>query len=133
VARLMAQAGICVRPKRKFKSTTDSNHSFAIADNVLKRNFTTQEPDQAWVADITYIPTAQGWLYLAVVIDLFSRRVVGWSMGERMRVELVLNALKVALLTSCSCGIWAIVPLRSREPVWQWRLPRSTANSSDWL
>ena len=97
VARLMAQAGICVRPKRKFKSTTDSNHSFAIADNVLKRNFTTQEPDQAWVADITYISTAQGWLYLAVVIDLFSRRVVGWSMAEHMRVELVLNALKAAL------------------------------------
>lgn len=97
VARLMAQQGICVRPKRKFKSTTDSNHSFPIADNVLKRNFTTQEPDQAWVADITYLPTAQGWLYLAVVIDLFSRRGVGSSMAEHRRVELVLNALKAAL------------------------------------
>lgn len=97
VARLMAQVGICVRPKRKFKSTTDSNHSFAIADNVLNRNFTTQQPDQAWVADITYILTAQGWLYLAVIIDLFSRRVVGWSMSEHMRVELVLNALKAVL------------------------------------
>ncbi len=97
VARLLANLGLWVRPKRKFKSTTDSNHPFPIADNVLKRNFTTQEPDQAWVADITYIPTAQGWLYLAVVIDLFSRRVVGWSMAEHMRVELVLNALKAAL------------------------------------
>lgn len=97
VARLMTKLGICVRPNRRFKTTTDSNHPFPIAENVLNRNFRTQEPDQAWVADITYIPTAQGWLYLAVVIDLFSRRVVGWSMGEHMRVELVLNALKAAL------------------------------------
>jgi putative transposase len=97
VARLMAQQGICVRPRRRFKSTTDSNHSFPIAQNVLNRHFTTQQPDQTWVADITYIPTTQGWLYLAVVIDLFSRRVVGWSMAEHMRVELVLNALEAAL------------------------------------
>lgn len=97
VARLMAQAGICVRPKRRFKLTTDSNHPFAIAPNVLGRNFTATEPDQAWVADITYIPTLQGWLYLAVIIDLFSRRVVGWSMAEHMRVDLVLAALQVAL------------------------------------
>jgi putative transposase len=97
VARLMAQAGISVRPKRRFKLTTDSNHPFAIAPNVLGRNFTTTEPDQAWVADITYIPTLQGWLYLAVIIDLFSRRVVGWSMAEQMRVDLVLAALQAAL------------------------------------
>ncbi|MFM7447035.1 MAG: IS3 family transposase [Leptolyngbyaceae cyanobacterium] len=97
VARLMSKLGICVQPKRKFKTTTDSNHSFPTAENVLNRNFTTQEPDQAWVADITYIPTQQGWLYLAVVIDLFSRRVVGWSMADHMRVELVLNALEAAL------------------------------------
>lgn len=97
VARLMTQQGISVRPKRRFKLTTDSNHPFAIAPNVLERNFTTTEPDQAWVADITYIPTLQGWLYLAVIIDLFSRRVVGWSMAEHMRVELVLGALQAAL------------------------------------
>jgi putative transposase len=97
VARLMQQQGICVRPRRRFKSTTDSNHSFPIAENVLNRNFITQQPDSAWVADITYVPTTQGWLYLAVVIDLFSRRVVGWSMAEHMRVELVLNALEAAL------------------------------------
>jgi putative transposase len=97
VARLMAKLGICVRPKRRFKTTTDSNHPFPIAENVLNRHFTTQEPDSVWVADITYIPTQQGWLYLAVVIDLFSRRVVGWSMAEHMRVELVLNALQAAL------------------------------------
>jgi putative transposase len=97
VARLMAKLGICVQPKRKFKTTTDSNHPFPIAENVLKRNFKTQEPDKAWVADITYIPTAQGWLYLAVIIDLFSRRVVGWSLAEHMRVELVHSALEAAL------------------------------------
>jgi len=97
VARLMVQAGIGVRPKRRFKLTTDSNHPFAIAPNVLGRNFTTTEPDQAWVADITYIPTLQGWLYLAVIIDLFSRRVVGWSMAEHMRVDLVVDALQAAL------------------------------------
>lgn len=97
VARLMRQQGICVRPKRQFKTTTDSNHSFPIAENVLNRNFSATEPDRAWAADITYIPTLQGWLYLAVIVDLFSRRVVGWSMAEHMRVELVLGALQAAL------------------------------------
>jgi putative transposase len=97
VARLMSQLGICVRPKRRFKSTTDSNHPFPIAENVLHRNFSATEPDTAWVADISYIPTMQGWLYLAVIIDLFSRRVVGWSMAEHMRVDLVLAALQAAL------------------------------------
>ncbi len=97
VARLMSQQGICVRPRRRFKTTTDSNHPFPIAENLLKRNFTTTEPDKTWVADITYIPTTQGWLYLAVIIDLFSRRVVGWSMAEHMRVDLVTSALQAAL------------------------------------
>jgi len=97
VARLMSQQGICVRPRRRFKTTTDSNHPFPIAENLLNRDFTTTEPDKAWVADITYIPTAQGWLYLAVIIDLFSRRVVGWSMAEHMRVDLVTSALQAAL------------------------------------
>jgi transposase InsO family protein len=93
----MSQLGICVRPKRRFKPTTDSNHPFPIVENVLERNFMTTEPDKAWVADISYIPTGQGWLYLAVIIDLFSRRVVGWSMAEHMRVDLVLAALQAAL------------------------------------
>ena len=97
VARLMAQQGICVCSKRRFKPTTDSNHPFPIAPNIVGRNFTTTEPDKVWVADITYIPTLQGWLYLAVIIDLFSRRVVGWSMAEHMRVDLVLTALQAAL------------------------------------
>jgi transposase InsO family protein len=97
VARLMSQLGIAVRSKRRFKITTDSNHAYPIAENVLERNFKAREPDTAWVADITYIPTHQGWLYLAVIIDLFSRRVVGWSMAEHMRAGLVLDALQAAL------------------------------------
>lgn len=97
VVRLMAKLGISARPKRKFKATTDSEHDLPIAVNVLDRDFTTTEPDRAWVADMTYIWTSEGWLYLAVIIDLFSRRVVGWSMAEHMRTALVLNALNAAL------------------------------------
>jgi len=97
VVRLMAQLDICVRPRRKFKVTTDSEHDLPIAKNVLNQDFTTTEPDRVWVADITYIWTTEGWLYLAVIIDLFSRRVVGWSMAEHMRTELVLTALEAAL------------------------------------
>ena len=97
VVRLMAKLGIYAHSKRKFKVTTDSKHHLPLAENILDRNFTTTEPDQAWVADITYIWTAQGWLYLAVVIDLFSRRVIGWSMAEHMRTDLILTALEAAL------------------------------------
>ena len=97
VVRLMAKLGISARSKRKFKATTDSGHDLPIAKNVLDRDFTATEPDRAWVADITYIWTTEGCLYLAVIIDLFSRRVVGWSMAEHMRTELVLTALEAAL------------------------------------
>jgi putative transposase len=97
VVRLMKQLKIKARRKRRFKVTTDSQHALPIADNILDRKFTTTEPDQAWVADITYIATHQGWLYLAVVVDLFSRKVVGWSMADHMRTDLVLTALDAAL------------------------------------
>jgi putative transposase len=97
VVRLMAKLGISARVRRKFKATTDSEHAWPIAANALDRDFTTTEPDRVWVADITYIWTTEGWLYLAVIIDLFSRRVVGWSMAEHMRTELVLTALEAAL------------------------------------
>lgn len=97
VVRLIAKLGINAHLKRKFKVTTDSNHSLPIAENVLARNFTATEPDKAWVADMTYIWTTEGWLYLAVIIDLFSRKIVGWSMAEHMRTELVLTALNAAL------------------------------------
>ncbi len=97
VARLMAEEGIVGRRKRAFKKTTNSRHESPIATNVLNRNFEVDAPDKTWVADITYVRTHRGWLYLAVIIDLYSRRVVGWSMAEHMRTELVLNALGMAL------------------------------------
>ena len=97
VGRLMAHLGICARPKRQFKVMSDCGPDLVIAENLLGRNFTTTEPDRGWVADITDIPTAEGWLYLAVIIDLFSRRVVGCSMAEHLRTAWVLTALGSAL------------------------------------
>ena len=97
VARLMQEEGLCARRKRKFRTTTDSGHALPVAENLLARRFSTPEPDSAWVSDITYIWTREGWLYLAVIIDLFSRRVVGWSMAEHMQADLVLRALQAAL------------------------------------
>jgi putative transposase len=97
IARLMRENGICVRPKRRFRRTTDSNHDCPIADNIINRNFDVEAPDRVWAGDITYIWTLQGWLYLAVIIDLFSRRVVGWSLANHLRTDLVLNALRMAL------------------------------------
>jgi transposase InsO family protein len=93
----MAQLGISARSRRKFRVTTDSEYPLPIAENILNRDFTTTEPDRGWVADMTYIWTSEGWLYLAVIIDLFSRRVVGWSMAEHLRTEVVLSALEAAL------------------------------------
>jgi len=97
IARLMRENGlVATRPKR-FRKTTDSSHQQPIAENVLDGSFDVPGPNRAWVTDITYIRTWEGWLYLAVIIDLFSRRVVGWSMADHMRMELVLNALNMAL------------------------------------
>jgi len=93
---LMQLAGVKARQKRKFKATTDSNHSLPVASNLLKRDFTASKPDEVWVSDITYIWTAEGWLYLAVVLDLFSRKVVGWSLDRRMTGKLVMNALRMS-------------------------------------
>lgn len=97
VARLMRQAGIAAKTKRKFRQTTDSNHKLPVAENVLDRQFAPDEPNESWVADITYVPTREGWLYLAVVEDLFSRMVIGWSMSETMTSRLVVDALEMAL------------------------------------
>ena len=83
----MRLAGLACKTKRKFKATTDSKHSLPIAPNLLDRQFSAEQPDQKYVGDITYIYTQEGWLYLAVVIDLFSRQVVGWSMSERMKLS----------------------------------------------
>ena len=97
VARVMREAGIAAKTKRKFRQTTDSNHALPVAENVLDRDFDPEEPNTSWVADVTYIPTGEGWLYLAVVEDLFSRKVVGWSMDQTMTSRLVVDALEMAL------------------------------------
>jgi putative transposase len=97
VAKVMREAGIAAKTKRKFKQTTDSNHAMPVAPNLLDREFDPDEPNASWVADVTYIPTREGWLYLAVVEDLFSRRVVGWSMDATMTSRLVVDALEMAL------------------------------------
>jgi len=97
VARLMREAGLRAKGRRKYKATTDSNHAQPVAPNLLKRNFHAEQPDAVWVSDITYIWTRQGWLYLAVILDLYSRKVVGWSLADRMTATLVCNALSVAV------------------------------------
>lgn len=97
VAKLMREYGITARWPRKFKATTDSSHDFAIAPNLLDRNFHADEINQVITGDITYVHTAQGWLYLAVLIDLFSRRVVGWAMSQNIDQELTKTALHMAL------------------------------------
>ena len=97
VARLMRARGLAARRRRQFRVTTDSRHPFAIAPNVLARQFERATPDQAWVTDITYIPTGDGWLYLAVIVDLCSRFAVGWAMSDRITRDLTLAALEMAL------------------------------------
>ena len=96
VARLMQENGITARPLKRFRRTTDSNHDLPIAPNLLERNFSVDSPNKVWVGDISYIWTASGWIYLAVIVDLFSRRVVGWALDNHMRTELVLKALEMA-------------------------------------
>lgn len=97
VGRLMRQNGIQVIRSRKFKRTTDSDHAFNIAPNLLQQDFTASGPNQKWAGDITYVWTREGWVYLAVIIDLFSRRVVGWAISNRMRQDLALRALNMAI------------------------------------
>jgi putative transposase len=97
VARLMRHHGIQGRHKRRVPRTTDSKHSLPVAPNLLGRQFTAPAPNRIWLADITYIPTGEGWLYLAVVLDMFSRRVVGWAMSETMPQELTMTALQMAI------------------------------------
>ena len=95
--RVMREIGLLSRIKRKFVVTTNSAHALAIAENILNRNFTADKPNHKWAADITYIPTKMGWLYLAVVMDLFSRRIVGWSMSDTIDSALVQSAMIMAL------------------------------------
>lgn len=97
VRSLMARHELKARWKRKFVHTTDSKHELPVAANVLDRQFNPSQPDQAWVADITYIRTGRGWLYLAAVLDLYSRKIVGWAMAPNMPAELVCSALQMAI------------------------------------
>jgi putative transposase len=101
VARLIRRAGLRVKARHPYKVTTRSHPRLPVADNVLGRDFSASQPNQKWVADITYIATDQGWLYLATVLDLFSRKIVGWSMNPRLKTELVSDALNMALLQRC--------------------------------
>ena len=98
VAKCMKSAGICAKTTKKFRiCTTDSNHSLPIAENVLERDFTATKPNEKYVGDITYVKTDEGWLFLAIVIDLFSRMVVGWSMSKNMKASLVTDACQMAI------------------------------------
>lgn len=94
---LMQKAGIVCKQRRRYRVTTQSGHRLPVADNLLNRQFTIEKPNQAWLTDITYLWTHEGWLYIAAVLDLFSRRVVGWAMAKHMREELVQNALQMAV------------------------------------
>jgi putative transposase len=96
VERLMRENGIRARHKRRYKATTDSKHRLPVAANLLDRNFAPPAPNQAWSADLTYVWTDEGWLYLAVVLDLFNREIVGWSIKPRMTVDIVTDALTMA-------------------------------------
>ncbi|AKJ99444.1 transposase [Pseudomonas sp. Cab53] len=97
VRRLMKQQDLRPIWKRKFVHTTDSNHNFPVAENLLNRQFNPERINQSWVADITYIRTRSGWLYLAAVMDLYSRKIVGWAMAPHMRAELVCSAMQLAI------------------------------------
>ena len=97
VERLMKEEGLRAIQKRKYKVTTDSKHNLPVASNHLNRNFCAENPNMAWVSDITYIYTQEGWLYLAAIMDLYSRKIVGWAMKERLAQELVIEALDMAL------------------------------------
>ena len=92
----MRENGIRAKTKRKFRVTTDSKHKLPVAPNLLERNFSTEKPNQVWASDITYIWTKEGWLFLAVIVDLFSRQIVGWSLDKTMTKQLVLAALRQA-------------------------------------
>ena len=93
----MKEVGIHSRIKRKFVVTTDSDHSYSVADNIIARDFTAREPNKKWLTDITYVGTSEGWLYLAAVLDVFSRKVVGWAMSDKIDTTLVKSALNMAV------------------------------------
>lgn len=139
VARLMREAGIRAKGARKYKATTDSKHALPIAPNLLEQQFTVEARNEVWVSDITYLWTRQGWMYLAVIIDLFSRRVVGWSINERMTANLVCTALDSAvaqrrpgpglIFHSDRGSQYASRPFRRR--LWRYRMVQSMSRKGN--
>ena len=129
VARVMRAAGIAAKTKRTFRQTTDSNHAYPVAANVLDRDFDPEEPNASWVADVTDIPTREGWRYRAVVEDLFSRKVVGGSMDRTMTSRLVVDAREMALAAhlkgSSSSGLVAHADRGSQYASEHYRRPLS--------
>ncbi len=119
VTRLMRESSLECKTKRKFKATTDSKHNKQVSPNLLARKFNVPQANQYWVGDITYVPTEEGWLYLSTVIDLYSRKVVGWSMNCNMKAELVNNALLMAL--------WQRKPIKGLV----WHTDRGSQYASD--
>jgi len=115
VSRLMRQEGLCARRKRRFRCTTDSRHDDPIAPNLLQRNFQVSGPNRVWLSDVTYIPTREGWLYLAVVLDLWSRRIVGWSMSAALNSQLTCDALLMAVEQRRPSGPWILHSDRGKE------------------
>ncbi len=118
VERLMQENDIKAKHKRRFKVTTDSKHKLPIAPNLLDRNFTPEAPNQVWTSDITYLWTDEGWLYLAIVLDLFNREVVGWSLKPRMTADIVTDALNDGLVQA-ETGGWITASLGSRQSICQ--------------
>lgn len=115
VGRLMRQNGISVVRTRKHKVTTDSNHKFNIAPNLLDRNFAADAPNQKWAGDISYIWTHEGWLYLAVILDLHSRRVIGWAVSNRMKRDLAIRALTPLMVCKqTTAGQWMAIAFRQQ-------------------
>lgn len=104
VAKIMRQLGLRAKAARKYKATTQSGHTLPVAENKLKQDFSATRPNEKWVSDITYIWTDEGWLYLAAIVDLFTRKVVGWHIDSRMDVGLVIAALHAAIKNNCSCA-----------------------------
>ena len=130
VARLMQEDGLRAKQKRRFRRTTDSKHSHPIAPNVLKRNFEPQAPNQSWATDVTYIHTGEGWLYLAVMLDLFSRRVVGWAASATNDCALALAALDRSLAARSPSPAWSTTPTAAAPtPA---RLTAAPSRGADW-
>lgn len=104
VAASLQRQGLRAKAARKYKATTNSRHGLPVSPNLLNQNFTADQPNQKWVGDMTYLATDEGWLYLAVLIDLYSRKVIGWAMSKRMTADLTADALQMALWSRRSPG-----------------------------